>query len=413
MKNIKNHSFLLLLSIVMISIISCKRSDGDRVPVSTDNTKPGVITNVKVDNYNGGAYITYTLPKSENILYVLAKYQIRNGVSRETKSSYYSDTVTVEGFAKEADYEVTLYTVSRANVSSDPVKVTVHPKTPPYVSIKATTTIGADFGGVNVKSLNPLKKDIGIIVTVYDKSTNSMEIQDQHYTRSDTINYSVRGFNTDLRNFGVYITDKYGNISDTIKQSISPLFEALLDKSKFSPYNLSSDTPIGYGWALPNLWNGVTDGSAAGWHTEPGHNPPFICTFNVGASYKLSRFILWERPDAGSDLYAFGHGNPKIFTLWGSNVPQPKDAVLPLSSAVGTVVGDWTNIGNFTYPNPPSGLPPQAHNAADNAFVMEGVNFNISLAAPKVHFIRLAVGLTWSGGNIAHAMEISLYGNQQ
>jgi hypothetical protein len=193
MKNIKNHSFLLLIGIVMISIISCKRSDGDRVPVSTDNTKPGVITNVKVDNYNGGAYITYTLPKSENILYVLAKYQIRNGVSRETKSSYYSDTVTVEGFAKEADYEVTLYTVSRANVSSDPVKVTVHPKIPPYISIKATTTIGADFGGVNVKSLNPLKKDIGIIVTAYDKSTNSMEIQDQHYTRSDTIDYSVRG----------------------------------------------------------------------------------------------------------------------------------------------------------------------------------------------------------------------------
>jgi hypothetical protein len=41
---------------------------------------------------------------------VLAKYQIRNGVSRETKSSYYTDTVNVEGFAKEADYEVTLYT---------------------------------------------------------------------------------------------------------------------------------------------------------------------------------------------------------------------------------------------------------------------------------------------------------------
>jgi hypothetical protein len=409
MKNFKNYLVLLFVGLMVAGITSCKRNDGDREPISTDKTKPGIITNVKVDNYPGGAYITYTLPNSDNILYVQAKYQIRDGVSRETKSSYYTDTVNVEGFAKEADYDVTLYTVSRANVQSDPVKVTVHPQTPPYISIKATTSIGADFGGVNVKALNPLKKEIGVIVTAFDKSTNAMEIQDQHYTKSDTIDYSVRGFNTDNRNFGVYITDKFGNISDTIKQAISPLFEQLLDKSKFSPYNLASDTEIGYGWVLPNLWDGKTDGNSAGWHTNPGHTPPFVCTFNVGLSYKLSRFILWERPDQ----YAYGHGNPRIFSLWGSNVSSPKDSQLPVSAAVGTVIGDWTNIGNYHYPDPPSGLPPTAVNSADNAFVMAGVNFNISLAAPPVHFIRLAVAQTWSGGNFAHAMEISLYGKPE
>jgi hypothetical protein len=109
MKNIKNNSLLLFLFMVITSVISCKKSDGDRVPISTDKSKPAVITNVKVANYNGGAYITYDLPNSDNILYVLAKYQIRDKVSRETKSSYYTDTVSVEGFAKEADYEVTLY----------------------------------------------------------------------------------------------------------------------------------------------------------------------------------------------------------------------------------------------------------------------------------------------------------------
>jgi hypothetical protein len=413
MKNIKISSLLLFLAMIITSVISCKKSDGNRVPISTDKSKPAVITNVKVANYNGGAYITYDLPNSDNILYVLAKYQIRDKVSRETKSSYYTDTVNVEGFAKEADYEVTLYTVSRANVSSDPVKVTVHPLIPPYLSIKETSSIAADFGGVNVRAFNPLKKEIGVIVTAYDKLTNTMEIQDQHYTKSDTIDYSVRGYNTDSRQFGVYITDKFGNISDTIKQSISPLFEQLLDKGKFSPYNLASDTEIGYSWVLPNLWDGKTDGSSSGWHTNPGHNPPFVCTFNVGLSYKLSRFTLWERPDDGSNKYAYGHGNPKVFSLWGSNVASPKDAQLPVSAAVGTVVGDWTNLGNFRYPNPPSGLPPLSHNSADNAFVLAGVDFNVSLAAPSVHFIRLAVGQTWSGGNFAHAMEISLYGKPE
>ena len=413
MKNIKSYLLLLFAGTILLNIISCKRSDGDRGPISTDKTKPGVVTNVKVTNYNGGAYITYDLPNSDNILYVLAKYDIRNGVSRETKSSYYTDTVNVEGFAKEADYEVTLYTVSRANISSDAVKITVHPKIPPYLSIKASTSIAPDFGGVNVTALNPLKKEVGVIVVAFDKSTNAMEIQDQHYTKADTIEYSVRGYNTDKRNFGVYITDRFGNISDTLKKSLNPLFEQMLDKGKFSSYNLPSDTEIGYGWVLSNLWDGRTDGSSAGWHTNPGHIPPFVCTFNVGVTYKLSRFTLWERPDDGSNLYAFGHGNPKVFTLWGSNAASPKDVQLPVSSAVGTVLGDWVNIGNFRYPNPPSGLPPLAHNAADNAFVLAGVGFNVSLAAPPVHFIRLAVAQSWSGGNIAHAMEISLYGQPQ
>ncbi|MCS3732478.1 DUF5000 domain-containing lipoprotein [Mucilaginibacter dorajii] len=413
MKKIKNCAFLLVMGLIMTSMYACKTDNGDREPISTDKSKPGVITNVKITNYEGGAYITYTLPNSDNILYVSAQYNIRDGVSRQTKSSYYSDTVNVEGFAKEADYDVTLYTVSRANVQSDPVKVTVHPKTPPYISIKATTAISADFGGVNVVALNPLKKEVGVIVTAFDKSTGQMEIQDQHYTKSDTINYSVRGYNTDPRNFGVYITDRFGNISDTLKQAITPLFEELLDKSKFSVYQLPTDTEIGYGWVLPNLWDGKTDGSSAGWHTNPGHVPPFVCTFNVGLSYKLSRFIIWERPDDGSNLYAFGHGNPRKFTIWGSNAASPKDSQLPASSIVGTVVGDWTNIGNYTYPDPPSGLPPAAHNSADNAFVLAGVNFNIPLTAPPVHFIRVGVNQTWSNGNFAHIMELSFYGKPQ
>ncbi|MDN5285829.1 MAG: hypothetical protein JWR38_2103 [Mucilaginibacter sp.] len=412
MKKMKSYSFLLFCSMIMISIISCKRNDGYNQPVSTDKTKPGVVTNIKVDNYNGGSYITYNLPNSNNTLYVLAKYQIKDNVARETKASYYSDTVNLEGFATSKDYNVTLYTVSRANVMSDPVTVTVHPKTPIFTLVRQTAVLQTDFGGVNVTALNPLKKEIGVIITAFDKSTNAMEIQDQYYTQQDTINYSLRGFNTDSRQFGVYITDKFGNISDTLKKTLSPLFEQLLDKSKFSVYQLPTDSPIGYGWVLPNLWDGKTDGGSAGWHTDPGAPAPFVCTFNVGRTYRLSRFVMWERPDT-DQKYAFNHGNPKTFSLWGTNVPSPKDAQLPLSAPVGTVVGDWINLANYRYPNPPSGLPVGSTNAADNAFVLAGVNFNVPLNAPVVHFLRLSVSQTWSLGNFAHVMELSLYGQPQ
>ncbi len=411
MKNI-NSPLLLSVFAVITCITACKRNDGYNAPVSKDQTKPGVVTNIKVDDYNGGSFITYDLPNSQNILYVLASYQIRNGVTRETKSSYYSDTVNVEGFAKAQEYAVTLYTVTRSNVKSDPVTVKVHPKTPVYELVRQGLSLQTDFGGVNVKSLNLFKKDIGVVVTAFDKSTHQMEVEDQHYTNQDTIDYSLRGYSTDSRDFGVYVTDKYGNISDTLKRTLSPLLEVMLDKGQFSTYTLASDAKIGYGWVVSNLWDGNPGGNS-GWHTEPGGVAPFVATFGVGRSYRLSRFVLWERPDDGQIIYSFSHGNPKTFTLWGSNVSSPKDAKLPLSSPQGEVVGDWINLGNFRYPNPPSGLPPISHNAADNAFVVAGVNFNVSIENPAVRFLRFSVTQNWENGDIAHCMEISLYGQPQ
>src|SRR5258707_301530 len=121
---IKNWRLLLMAGILLLQL-SCKKSDGYNQITSTDKTRPGPITNIKVTNFHGGAYITYTLPDSKNILYVQANYQINDKVVRQIKSSYYSDSIIVEGFAESKDYTVTLYTVSRAEVSSDSVVVTV------------------------------------------------------------------------------------------------------------------------------------------------------------------------------------------------------------------------------------------------------------------------------------------------
>jgi len=402
--------FLVLAMAATIIIPSCKREELARVPISEDMTKPAAVTNVKVNNYNGGAYITYSLPNSANILYVLAKYQIRNGVSRETKSSYYTDTVNVEGFAKEADYEVTLYSVSRANVMSDPIKVNVHPKTPPYLLVRNALSMQADFGGINLQALNPLLKEVGVILTAFDPALNAMEVQDQHYTKTDTVMYSVRGYKSEARNFGAYVTDRFGNVSDTLKKTLTPLPEELLDKGKFSTYQLPSDSKIGFGWVLSNIWDNNINPSSSGWCTEPGAVlPPFVGTWDVGRSHKLSRFILWQKSDS-DQKFAFGQGNPKFFTLWGSNVARPRDSQLPMSSPVGTVIGDWINLGNFRFPDPPSGLPALSHNAADNAFVAAGVNFNMPLSAPPVKYLRFATRETWSGGNFALFLELSLYG---
>lgn len=405
MKKINRYSLALFLSMIMIGVFSC-RSNNETSSSGNEN-RPDVVTSITTDNFNGGATITFKLPKSGAPLYVLAKYNIRDKVSRETRSSYNKNSLIVDGFSQSADYQITLYAVNREGIMSEPVTAIVHPKVPVYDLVKATTVISADFGGINIKALNPLKKNIGIVVTAFDTVTKAMEIQEQHFTKSDTVDFSLRGLSTTSRNFGVYVTDEWGNISDTLKANLKPLYEELLDKGKFNTYKLPSDAALyeGGGWTVDKLWDGQL--AEPGWHTNSYLAPPFVCTFSIGKTYKLTHFTMW-----GRQKYEYGHGNPKDFSIWGSNKIKPRNATLPVWAAEGAVVGDWINMGNFHWPPPPSGSSPTAPSKSDIAFYNSGVDFNFPTNTPAVKYLRISVGRTWHTPTLAHIIEVSFYGIQ-
>jgi len=409
MKNTINiYHTLLVAGVLMLCLGACKETDYIET-VTDDMTKPEPVSNIEVHNFHGGAHITYSLPESGNVLYVMAEYSINGTRQRQTKASYYRDTLTVSGFKESDIYSVTLYSVSRGNVKSDPTTVEVHPDTPPYLLARPTLKMKPDFGGVNIQAINTLKEPIGLILVAYDSLTQELQIQDQYYTENDTIDYTVRGYAAVEQPFGVYITDQYGNVSDTLIQNLTPIFETLLDKSKFFKYQLPTDGVIGYGWDLPYIWDNKTDGYSNGWHTNPGGSIPILCTFGMGVKASLSRFVLWERPDQ----WVYGHGNPKLFSLWGSDKDSPQDAILPAHAEEGTRIGDWVNLVNCRFPDPPSGSPINATTDADKAFVAAGVNFNFPVSTPSVKFIRFSVEETWSESDFAHFMEISIYGKPE
>ncbi len=391
--------------LVTLLLSACEESESPVEVISNDMTKPGVVTNVHVENLNGAAKITYKLPDSKNLLYVLARYSINDDKVRESKTSYYQDTILVEGFAREGEYEVSLYAVSRANVLSDPVVVKVQPKTPNYILVNEGLEISPDFGGANFYGLNPTGAPISIHLLAYNEQTGQFDEKDPEYVSGKVVNVSIRGFEPVEREFGVYTSDRFGNVSETRYVKLVPLYETELDKSKFFVYRLPSDAPIGYGWELRYFFDGSLTGN--GWHTTTA--PLTVGTFGLGQTAKISRFVFYPRIQ--DNMYSYQ--NAKKITIWGSNVDNPEDANLPKTSEPGTMVGDWVNMGNFTHPNPPSGLPPTQANAADNAFAAAGIDFSMPSAAPPVKYIRFVCTETWGGLNYVNAMEITFYGSPE
>ena len=411
---------LLWYSLLLLAAVSCRKSDNYIDVASTDKTKPGVVTNVQVANFNGGAYITYALPNSPNILYVQADYKINNTVSRQTKSSYYSDTILVNGFAQSQDYQVTLHVVTRAEVESDPVTVTVHPATPPYLLVYKTLAMQNDFGGVSIKAGDSTQTAVGIVAILPDPLTGKYDVQDQHYTSDQAIEYSLRGYDTVPEKFGLYVTDQWGNISDTLFQTITPLYEVMLNKNLFQPYVLPTDV-LNYQNGLFNLTN-LWDGNLGEYcyNTQqpilPSSAKPYIwpawMTFDMGETAKLSRYMLWFRV-GGSDEFVWNSGAPQTWVMWGRpDVPQ--DELMPSDTSqmppVGQATqGGWINMGVFSAP------PRPADNPLTNADIQQwlnGFDFDLSIDLPKVRYLRFECLQTMGGtDNYFNMNEISVYGN--
>ncbi|MBW8685310.1 DUF4959 domain-containing protein [Chitinophaga rhizophila] len=382
---------LLLLAISVLLLFSCKKVDGYNDIVSTDMTKPEPVTNVKVTNFNGGAYITYTLPKSANILYVQANYKINEQSSRQTKSSYYSDSITVSGFAKSQEYDVELLVVSRAQVMSEPVHVKVHPDTPAYLLTRPTIKIRQDFGGVQITAINRAKANIGVVTIAPDKM-DKYQIISQNYTDQDSITFSLHGYDTIPQQFGVYVTDQWGNISDTAYATITPVYETQMDKSLFRSYQLGTDARTGFGWSIENLWNNSTQ--SPGYHTEQPIQPlvwPAVITFDMGKATRLSRYTIWNRGIDGSGNWLWQAGAPQTWVLWGRE-DTPEDETMPdeqhLPPVGGVTPKGWINLGYFTAYDKPSKLPNPQYNNADLAFWNAGFSYNFSLNLPKVRYMR-------------------------
>jgi Domain of unknown function/Domain of unknown function (DUF5126)/Domain of unknown function (DUF4959) len=394
-KIIKNYvSPIGLILIFVLAISSCSKME-TQGPINGKKGRPGPVSNVTVSNFDGGSTLTYTIPEAQagiSASYIMAEYEINKIThkTRQAKSSIYDNKITVDGFNTAGEYTVNLYSVSASEEKSEPVTVVVKPGTPPFRAVKATLKLIADFGGVTTQFENPSKAKVAVSIVTQNSNNEYYPVQTS-YTSAESGTVVARGFDSKLRKFGVFVRDGFDNYSDTLWTEVSPLFEQLLDKTKFREYNMPGDNPYDYGWVVSNLWDNNLN---TGYHSREGIPMPIRVTFDLGKVVKLSRFKIFQR----GNYYEWG--NPRKWTMWGSVDPDPS----------GSYTG-WTKLRDCESIKP-SRSPLGTVTKEDIAYAAAGEEFVFPLSAPDVRYIRFECLENWSNSGRLHMMELTFWGDR-
>ncbi|RFS26811.1 DUF4959 domain-containing protein [Chitinophaga silvatica] len=384
--------YYIIYLLITLVVFGCK--DEKQKPINTDQA-PGPVSNVQATPIAGGAKITYDRPKDESLLYIKAKYNIRPGVEREVKASYYQNTLTVDGFPDTIDYTVKLYAVSRGGNESAPVSVTINPLTPPVKAVFQTLKMTSTYGGVRVNFSNDAEADVVITVLAAD-STKDLVPSETYYTKRREGVFAARGFDTTSRKFGIYVRDRWNNHSDTLFATLTPMFEQKLDKSKFKEVDLPTDTYQPHIGKIPNLWDDKLGGNI--FHTKPGSGLPQWFTFDMGVTATLSRFKIHHRDGTTDGPYT--GGDPKIYEIWGSNNPANDGSW-----------DSWILLSRFESVKP-SGLPEGTVTTEDKQFaVVDGEDFDFPADIPPVRYLRFKTIKVWGALDHMYIAELTFWGN--
>lgn len=390
---------LLVTTTAIIIISSCGKQMG-KEPLSNDSGIPTAVSNVKVENRSGNAKLTYTVPYDPALLYVQAEYMLKSGGAATKKASYYEDSLILDGFADTLEHEVKLFSVSRSGVKSDPVVVKVKPLEASIFRVMKSLKIENAFGGFNISATNTTEENIGIVVLTKNvvkeyEANNNLSV----FTNAKDILSKVRNMDTTTVRIGFFVKDRWGNVTDTVYKDISPIYEVQLAPVNFRAVAMPNDAPqVTNGARLEYAWDG-----RLGWpytsftDQSKGGNVPHMVTFDMGVTAKLSR--VWIRPfPEGTRFYYLS--TMKRFEIYGSTNP----------TSDGSLDNTWTLLGSYEVVKG-SGLPYGTDNATDQAIAGAGFNWEISLAAPKVRFLRIRCLENFAGGTAQSINEINVYGD--
>ncbi len=399
MINVKTkYTYLFSLSIALL--LGCQEEE--RVIYKADGQAPPPIENLRFVRANGGFDISYDLPPGKDILYVVAEYTDNKGQKAEVRTSTFNNKMTIRGFGDTAPKTIEVFTVDRANNRSIPVGLTAEPLSPVVEEVAKTISIQPTWGGVAVEWFN--ETEVPIVLDIYaENEQGELEIAEVLYSENLEQSFTLRGRESTPQQFKVVVRDRYENQSAevfpvTSDQTLTPLQEDELDKSKFVQVTLANDdTWDAWGSSFSRMYN--DNYNAEDWAHTQGNKPrPTILTIDLGVEVELSRFRVYQR----GGNWGFRHANPKTYTLYGS-----LDDSLVAPGADGNL-DDWIKIRDCESIKP-SGLPVGTLSNEDRDAILSGDEFEIDELI-RIRYVRIAVHTSWGGNNATHIIELDFWG---
>lgn len=401
------------ISILLLTLAAVSCGNSDVIGPYGSTEIPEQVSVKEIVNYPGKSVIYYNLPDDINLKYVKATYVPRGSETVEAKASFYTDSLVVEGFGKAGEYEVRLYSVSYGETESKPVIATVNPDTPAYEHTFESLQATATFGGIYVNFDNPSKGDLAISVRKKNEQDKWEDLYTQ-YTSAASGTFSVRGQESVPSIFGIQVTDRWGNSSEIKEEAMTPIFEALCDKSKFAKLTLAGDTYLCHTWGNESNRNDMTfiwDGQLLDvpcFQTKTNATMPQHFTFDMGEEYKLSRFVLWTR---NLSVQLFQKGHVRHFEVYGSVGYNPSGALFDEN---GELDPTWFLIGRYESKRP-SGKETAVSSSSpltdeDTAVLTTGEEFMVDEDCPSARYIRIRTLDTWGKTQYMYLGEVSFYG---
>lgn len=388
----RKNTLLICLVLMSIVITNCKEQINGPLP-STAGI-PATVTNARVINLHGAATIKYSVPADPELLYVEAVWTYK-GVERNTKSSYYSDSLAITGFGDTTACQVKIYSVGKTEKRSAPTTVTVRPLSAPVQDVYKSLIVKPDFGGINVSFINSSAGNLVISVLTKDKNGNNV-VANSYYTNLTSGNFSTRGFDATTRVFGIVVKDRWTNLSDTLFTSQTPLFEVQLNKAQFkelTPYpgDVNSDI-YSSAYPLKNVWD---NNVGTIYITKLNLGMPESFTIDLGVKATFSRLKYWQRQ---STAFYYAAQCPNVFEIYGSNTP-PSD---------GNFAG-WTYLMTCNSKKP-SGLPLGVTTNDDIAAAQAGEDFTFPISSQAFRYLRFKVTSTYGNSTSINFAELTLWG---
>jgi len=395
-----NNQAIFLLMVIIVLFQTCKEDDGN-VPLENNTEKPGVVTNISVENLPGKAKINYTLPDNQDLLYVEAVYTLPgSGEEKVVKSSYYNNHLTVEGFSTTDEQKIILYTVNRSEIKSDPVSVIVTPQESFIWEVYRSVDIYSDFGGFDITAKNTTESDVAIILLSKNEDGEWEDDGDKSvYTSAIDISSKVRGLDTTQYNYGITVRDRWMNYTDTMYVSVKPLYETLIPKTGYTGLHLPGDAEPDYNTTLSNLWDGDIINWPHVYLTKATDINPQVITFDIGVLSKVSRVKIWDYPEYYNGRAYYYLECLKNFEIWGTDDP-PADGSFE----------NWHLLGTYTETKP-SGLPYGEQNDEDYNTANAGFDWSVDINVPKIRYLRIRCLKNWVGSTYMGIAEVQVYGD--